>query len=163
MRIKTFDKYINESWNEIDYSAKKNAAGVAIVWQNSILLVHPTGASWQKNALGIPKGGIEKGEDPLKAAIRELSEEVGILINSSQLDPEPLISNNYNNSGVLTWQLIYFVLKINDLEEIGLMDTRVPKEQLQIEEVDWAGFVPIKSAYSKIHRSQLIILDRLNK
>ncbi len=161
MEIKTFNEYINESWDEIDYSAKKNAAGVAIVWQNSILLVHPTGASWQRNALGIPKGGIEEGEDPMEAAVRELSEEVGISINPSQLDPEPLISNNYNNAGVLKWQLIYFVLRINDLEEIGLIDTRVPKEQLQIEEVDWAGFIPIKSAYSKIHRSQLIILDRL--
>jgi len=161
MGIKTFDEYINESWDEIDYSAKKNAAGVAIVWQNSILLVHPTGSSWQKNTLGIPKGGIEEGEDPLEAAVRELSEEVGISIDPSQLDPEPLIANNYNSSGVLKWQLVYFVLKINELEEIGLIDTRVPKEQLQTEEVDWAGFVPIESAYSKMHRSQLIILDRL--
>jgi predicted NUDIX family NTP pyrophosphohydrolase len=161
MGIKTFDEYLNESWEEIDYSAKKNAAGVAIVWQNSILMVHPTGASWQKNTFGIPKGGIEEGEDPLDAAVRELSEEVGISIDPSQLDPEPLVANNYNRAGVLKWQLVYFVLKINDLEEIGLIDARVPKEQLQTEEVDWAGFVPIEYAYSKIHRSQFIILDRL--
>jgi len=45
MRIKDFSQFINESWEDIDMGAKKNAAGVAIVWQDSVLLVHPTNAS----------------------------------------------------------------------------------------------------------------------
>lgn len=161
MGIKNFNDFINESWDDVDFSSRKNAAGVAVVWQDQILLVHPTGASWQKSSLGIPKGGIEDGEDPLEAAVRELAEEVGISIDPRDLDPEPQVANNYNKSGDLTWQLIYFVLRIKDLKEIGLTDTRVPKNQLQIEEVDWAGFIPIEDAYSKVHRSQLIMLDRL--
>ena len=164
MKLRNFNQFINEEWKDVDFSAKKNAAGVAIVWENSILLVHPTNASWRKPTLGIPKGGIEEGEDPLDAAIRELKEETGILIRPDQLDPEPLVANNYNSDGVFKWQLVYFVMHINDLSEIGITDgTRVPKEQLQLEEVDWAGFVPIIDAYPKMHRSQMIMLDRLNK
>lgn len=161
MAIRTFDQFINESQDDIKPSAIKNAAGVAIVWQDSILLVHPTGASWQKNTLGIPKGGIEPGEDPIESAVRELREEVGISIDPSRLESEPLVANNYDKDGKLKWQLIYFVLRINDPTEVGLKDSRVPNSQLQIEEVDWAGFVPINVAYSKMHRPQLIILDRL--
>lgn len=161
MGIMNFNDFINESWEEIDYSANKNAAGVAIVWQDSVLLVHPTNASWKKNSYGIPKGGIEPGEDPMSAAIRELYEETGIRIDSSKLDPEPYVANNYNQSGKLKWQLVYFVMKIEDPSEVGIEGTKIPKDQLQLEEIDWAGFVPIKSAYPKMHRSQLIILDRL--
>ena len=151
---------MNEAWEDIDFSAKKNAAGVAIIWNSQILLVHPTGASWQKSSLGIPKGGIEKGEDILEAAVRELREETGIILQPGDLDPEPMVANYYKKNGSLAWQLIYFTKVIKSLDEIGLSSSRVPKNQLQLDEIDWAGFVAIEQAYPKIHRSQLIILDR---
>jgi hypothetical protein len=50
-----FNDFINESWEEIDYSANKNAAGVAIVWQDSVLLVHPTNASWKRTRMVYPR------------------------------------------------------------------------------------------------------------
>lgn len=162
MGIMSFNDFINESWEDIEPGADKNAAGVAIVWQDSILLVHPSDASWKKSAFGIPKGGIEPGEDPMDAAIRELEEETGIVVKPGQLEPEPLVAHNYNQSGKLKWQLIYFVMRIQDPSEVGIIDgTKISKDQLQKEEIDWAGFVPIDSAYPKMHRSQLIILDRL--
>ena len=161
MRIKDFSQFINESWEDIDMGAKKNAAGVAIVWQDSVLLVHPTNASWKKRTLGIPKGGIEEGEDPLHAAIRELKEETGIDVIPDLLDTEPLVANDYGQNRDLKWQLVYFVMRIEDPSQIGLDGTRVPSAQLQTEEVDWAGFVPISTAYAKINKSQLILLDRL--
>lgn len=45
-----------------------------------VLLVHPGGPFWQhkeNGAWSIPKGGINKGEDPLAAAKREFTEETG--------------------------------------------------------------------------------------
>lgn len=160
-RILSFDEFVNESWEDIDMNAKKNAAGVAIIWDDKILLVHPTNASWQKSALGIPKGGIDDNEDPLDAAVRELYEETGIQVTKEDLNKEPYVCNFINASGVFKWQLVYFELHIDRLSQIGLDGPTVPKSQLQMEEIDWAGFVPIMQAYHKIHKPQMIILDRL--
>ena len=99
-----FNTFINES-------KVKNTAGVAIKWQDKVLVVHPTNASWKNSAFGIPKGGIEKGEDPIIAAIRELREETGIAIKESDLDPSPYTSTNYNGSGGVKSQLIYFTME----------------------------------------------------
>lgn len=160
MSIKNFNQFIGESSKST--SKIKKTAGVAVVWQNQILLVHPTNASWRKPTLGIPKGGIEEGEEPLKAAIRELMEETGISAKVDQLDPEPLVSNLYKEDGTIKSQLIYFVMKIENLSDIGITTgTKVSQNSLQLEEIDWAGFIPIEDSYSKVHRSQLIILDRL--
>ena len=156
-----FEQFVNEAWEDVNMNAKKNAAGVCIIWDGKILLVHPTNASWQKSALGIPKGGIDPGEEPKAAAVRELFEETGIRVAESDLHPEPWVCNSITDKGKLKWQLIYFQLQINDLSEIGLTSPKVPKEQLQLDEIDWAGFIPYPDAYSKIHKPQMIILDRL--
>lgn len=152
---------INESWEEVDLSLKGNAAGVAIVYDNKLLLVHPNGASWKKGTCGIPKGGMEPGEDPMDAALRKLKEETGIVISSRMLDPEPQVVQLFDKKGKVKKQLIYFVCKINALSEIGLDKLSVPKSQLQKEEIDWAKFVTAEEAYPITSRSQLIILDRL--
>lgn len=47
-----------------------------------MLLAHPGGPFWRKKDLGawtIPKGEIGEGEEPLAAAQRELTEEIGIV------------------------------------------------------------------------------------
>jgi len=154
MRATSFKTFINES-------KIKHTAGVAIKWQDKVLVVHPTNASWKNSTFGIPKGGIEDGEDPIIAAIRELREETGIIIKESDLDPSPYTAPNHSDSGTLKSQLIYFTMTIDDLSEIGLTSQVVPKEWLQLEEIDWAGFVKIKDAYPKMNRAQIIILDRI--
>ena len=159
-KVESFNEFIGESINN-DEPIIKFAAGVAIVYDNSILLVHPTNASWQKNTLGIPKGKIESGEDPLDAAIREVKEEIGIDIDPNSLYPEAFTSPKYNKKGEVESHLIYFILNIESLSDIGLETNKVPKCQLQIEEIDWAGFVNIKDAYEKMNTHQRLILDRL--
>jgi 8-oxo-dGTP pyrophosphatase MutT (NUDIX family) len=159
--VKTFSEFLNESWDDVDNSLEKKAAGVAIVYNNKILLVHPTNASWQKPTLGIPKGKVDKGEDILTAAIRELKEETGIGVNPRTLaQSEPYVVDLYDKLGNIEKQLIYFLYEISDLNEIGLQTERVPKTQLQQKEVDWAGFMEPDEAYPMTNRNQLIILDR---
>lgn len=154
--IKTFSDFLNEK--------KKNwaGAGVAIVYDAKILLVHPANGSWVKPIMGIPKGGIEDGEDLLHAALRELKEETGIDLSADKLEPNVETVEIFNKDGKYQHSLHYFVCRINDLSEIGLDSLTVPKTQLQKEEVDWAGFINIKEAYGKVSRAQLIILDRLS-
>ena len=58
-------------------SPRPDSAGIAIVlngkypYPNKILLVHPTNASWVKPTYGIPKGMLEKDEEPFDAALRD--------------------------------------------------------------------------------------------
>ena len=155
MAILSFDNYLKEGKR-----TGRIAAGVAIIYDNKILLVHPTGSSWAKGTCGIPKGGMEESEDPMESALRELREETGINLSSEKLDPSSETVEIFNSNGELTRQLIYYVCKIDSLEEIGLVSERVPKDQLQLEEVDWAKFVGADEAYGITSRSQLIILDR---
>lgn len=162
MEILNFNQFLNEDYEDIDPTLNKSmAAGVAIVYQNKLLLVHPTGASWQRGTCGIPKGSMEPGEDPMEAALRELREETGIILNPNQLEPSPEVVDFYSKRRKVERQLVYFICRISDLSEIGLDSDRVPKKQLQLEEIDWAKFVSAEDAYPITTRAQLIILDRL--
>lgn len=161
MTILNFNDFVNEAFGEIDPTLKKGpAVGVAIICQNKILLVHPTGASWHSGSCGIPKGGLEPGEEPMLGALRELKEETGISLEVSQLDPEPNVVDLYNKKKEVDRQLIYYVCTISSPAEIGLSFDLVPKNQLQLEEIDWAKFVSPEEAYRITTRAQLIILDR---
>lgn len=62
----------------------QTSAGILLYRRRSggteVLLVHPGGPFWRARDQGawmIPKGGIEPGEEPLAAAIREFEEELG--------------------------------------------------------------------------------------
>jgi predicted NUDIX family NTP pyrophosphohydrolase len=48
--------------------------------QTEVLLIKPGGPFWRKKDIGawmIPKGGVEPGEQPAEAALREFEEETG--------------------------------------------------------------------------------------
>lgn len=159
--FKNLKSILLERWDDIDDSLDKKVVGVCIIYNNMVLLVHPTNASWQKPTLGIPKGKLEDGEDVLTGARRELKEETGIDISASILSKnEPYVCDLYDKNGEVEKQLIYFLHEITELDEIGMKDLRIPKSQLQAEEVDWAGFLPARDAYPKMSRWQMLILDR---
>ena len=145
---------------------RSDTAGIAIVLQKpgepkKILLVHPTGGSWKRPILGIPKGRVDPGEEPEQTAFRECYEETGIRISQSQVEPGLETVQVYSGTKFRN-NIHYYVCRIQDPSEIGLESERVPTSQLQAAEVDWAGFVEIQEAYSKIASSQRIILDRLS-
>jgi ADP-ribose pyrophosphatase YjhB (NUDIX family) len=50
-----------------------SAGGVVINQQGMILVVNQNGTSWS-----LPKGHVDSGEEPLQAAIREITEESGV-------------------------------------------------------------------------------------
>lgn len=137
----------------------KISAGLAIIYDNKVLLAHTTSRGWY-GSYGIPKGGIEKGESKLDAAIRETKEEVGIKISKNLVDPTEhtfvVSTRKYGNKIVY-----YYIVKIDSLSQIGLKDLKVPKSQLQVEEVDWAGFLDYKEAMKRVMKSQVPLINNL--
>lgn len=137
----------------------KKSAGLAIIYDNKILLAHTTSRGWY-GSYGIPKGGIDDGESKLDAAIRETREEVGINIPKKLIDPTEytftVSTKKYGHKIVY-----YYIVKIDDLSQIGLKDLRVPKKQLQVDEVDWAGFLDYKEAMKRVMKSQISLVNNL--
>lgn len=123
----------------------KKSAGLLIIYQNKILLCHPTKANWQ-NTFSIPKGHIEKNESIIEAAIRETREETSIKINKDLIDAKNLRMIEYKNKkGEVYKKLFYYPIFINNIDY-----QIIPKENLQIEEIDWAGFMNKEEAEKKI-------------
>ena len=139
---------------------QKQSAGLAIIYNGMVLLGHTTSRGWY-GSYGIPKGGIEKGESHLDAAIRETYEEIGIKVPLSLIDTTEhtfaVTSRNQEYNKIV----YYYIVKIDDLSQIGLKDLKVPKSQLQVEEIDWAGFITYKEAKKRIMKSQLSLINNL--
>jgi len=157
VKAKKYDQFINEAKGEV-----KTSAGLAIIWENKVLLAHTTGRNF-KSGYGIPKGGIEKGETPIDAAVREVYEEVGIKVSKN------MIEDNSYQFGVdaRKWGykkiVHYYIVKLESLQQIGLNEPTVPKEWLQLEEVNDARFMDLKEARKVTMKSQQPVIDNLKK
>lgn len=79
----------------------KYRAGVIVynTKNNTVLLIRSVGYKW-----GFPKGEVEINENIKKAAVRELSEETGIVLTKKDL--------NYNNCIIINHEY-YFIYKTN--------------------------------------------------
>lgn len=124
----------------------KISAGLLIIQDNKILLAHPTNAPW-KNSYSIPKGGVEEGENFIETALRETKEEVGLEIPFNLIDRNNKYIINYKNKkGQVYKKVYYFIVKV----EKNTFPTIIPNKYLQLEEVDWAGFLEFSTANEKI-------------
>lgn len=116
------------------------SAGLVLLHDNKIFLVHPTGGKWF-GTYSIPKGQLDEGESTLVAAIRETYEEVGIAFD---IDKIRIIDDGYINytNGDETYKRVYFYV----------IDVKQPlvTEKLQLAEVDWAGWLTKQEAEKRI-------------
>jgi ADP-ribose pyrophosphatase YjhB (NUDIX family) len=143
---------------------KKSAGVIIILNNNKVLLCHPTNSRWF-GTYSFPKGGLEKGETSIDAAIRELREESSIVIDMSKItNPNsPIIVDYVNKKGEKKYKQLYlYTVYINDVSEIGLDSETISTERLQIEEIDWCGFLPKQEAKSRIFHRVSHLLDMIN-
>jgi predicted NUDIX family NTP pyrophosphohydrolase len=129
-----------------------------------LLLVHPGGPFWAKKDLGawsIPKGEYEADEDPLQAAIREFSEELG--------SPPP--GSGYRELGEIVQpsrkRLVAFAIE-GDFDPATLKSNLFEMEwppksgrQQSFPEVDRAQWFGVEEAREKILPGQAPFIDRL--
>lgn len=140
----------------------KISAGTCIIFNNKLLFCHPTNASWN-GTYSPAKGAVDEGETYLQAAIRETKEEVGIDIIKEQIDnlDNPIEIIYYNRKKEIHKIVYLFTVNINTLSEIGLTSEIVPQEQLQMEEVDWAGFLTKEQILEKSFHRFFPLVDLL--
>jgi len=144
-------------------SKMKKSAGVIIILKNEkILICHPSNAKWY-GSYSFPKGGIDEGETIKAAAIRELFEETSVQVDERKLSKEPLVIDfmNYKKKDVVYKRIYLYTLYINDISEIGLDSEVIPKEKLQLEEIDWAGFVTKEEAKLRLFHRSVPVLDKI--
>lgn len=136
------------------------SAGLAIICNKKVLLMHTTGRA-DMHSYGIPKGGLEKSESNLEAAIRETQEESGIKVPKKLIDKTEhtfvVTSRKYKYNKVVT----YFIVQLEDISQIGLTDIKIPKKQLQLKEVDIAEFFDYRESIERIMISQAPVITLL--
>jgi predicted NUDIX family NTP pyrophosphohydrolase len=128
-----------------------------------VLLAHPGGPFWATRDAGawtIPKGGIDRGEEPLQTAIREFSEETGFTAAGPFL---PLGSvTQLGGKVVHAWGFE------GDCDPSRLRSLMAHTEwpprsgrRIEVPEIDRVAFFSLGDARRAINVAQVAFLDRL--
>ena len=130
-----------------------------------VLLVHPGGPFWAKKddgAWSVPKGEYEEGEDPLDAAKREFSEELGA--DPPDVRAAAFLGELRQPSGkrVSAWAL-EGDLDVTDVWSNTFTMEWPPRSGRTAEfpEVDRAGWFALEAARRKLLRGQVPFVDAL--
>ena len=139
---------------------KTTSAGVALFLAPEdeddtakVLLVHVAGKPHVAGTYSLPKGIVEEDESPRDAALRELKEETGVTVEPALLLGEPAEVDSADR------RVVVWLADARNLKAFRRRAGALPKSQLQQEEVDWAGFLPLHEAAQKIEPFQLPLLE----
>jgi len=118
-------------------------SGVVFIYGSYILLVRSTYGDWS-----YPKGKVDDGEEIIDAAIREVSEEIGVIFPKEKLIKVPLMETkpSKRSKGLKHFWYYRYELNIDEFEEYFNSLYEIPKGNLQTKEIDKAVFVPKKVA-----------------
>lgn len=139
---------------------KISAGVIVILRREKLLLCHPTGHKWT-NSYSFPKGGVDVDETKIDAAIRELREETSIVIDKKMIkNPNDPILVEYKNKKGFKYKIVYlYIVEISETFELQMDSEIVSKERLQLEEIDWCGFLSKEDAKIKIFHRFAHLLD----
>jgi predicted NUDIX family NTP pyrophosphohydrolase len=130
-----------------------------------VLLAHPGGPFWASRDAGawtIPKGGMNPGEDPLDAAIREFKEETGFDACAPFIPLGSIVQRG--GKTVHAWAFK------GNCDPSALVSVQTSTEwpprsgrRLTIPEIDRARFFTLDEARRAINAGQIPLLDRLKE
>jgi len=131
------------------------------------LFCHPSNASWV-GTYSIPKGEYLPDKELLwAAAIRETKEETGMIILPEDIDMYAAIRIPYasKRTGKLYKEVLVYKAPFVLRQEVALQPNFIVRQSyLQLEEVDWAGFLAPWELVDKIFwrfRKLVMNIDRL--
>ncbi len=147
--------------------AQKESAGLLLYRRChgplEVLLAHPGGPFWASRHAGawtIPKGGIDAGETPLEAAVREFIEETGF----QPAEPYLPLGTITQRSG----KIVHAWAFEGDCDPAAVKSIMTTTEwpprsgrTLAIPEIDRVEFFTIADARRAINVAQAELLDRL--
>ena len=148
----------------------KSSAGILLYRQSNgeleVLLIHPGGPMWARKDAGawsIPKGGIEAGEDPLTAARREFSEELGSPLPEDA--PEPL---DLGEVRLRSGKRIRAFAVAGDMDVTRVVSNTTEMEwpprsgrRITVPEVDRAAWFTVATAAIALNPAQVELVERL--
>jgi predicted NUDIX family NTP pyrophosphohydrolase len=144
------------------------AAGLLLFRRKSdgieVLLVHPGGPLWMRKddgAWSIPKGEIEVGEAPLRAAQREFEEELGSPVSGEFI---PLTQIRQASGKLVHAWAIEADFDPSTLKS-GTFSMEWPPRSgrhQHFPEVDRAEWFSLGEARRKINKAQIALLDQLS-
>jgi predicted NUDIX family NTP pyrophosphohydrolase len=129
----------------------------------SVLLVHPGGPFWRKRDLGawsIPKGELDRDEDPAIGAGREFEEELGVKISGRLL---PLGQVRQRAGKIVHGYAIEGDLDVNAVRSNEIAIEWPPRSgrTIKVPEIDRAAWFALPLARQKILEGQRPFIDRL--
>jgi len=130
-----------------------------------ILLVHPVGPFWAKkdaNAWSIPKGEFIPPEDAFIAAKREFTEETGLEIGGTFFELEP--AKQPGGKIIYSWA-VETDLDVSEIRSNTFTLEWPPKSGKfgEFPEADKAAWFSFKIAKTKMHKGQIVIVEKLAK
>lgn len=98
------------NWHMIAPSNGRGAAAILIVDSlDRVMLVNVYRISIDETCPEIPKGGIDAGETPEQAAVRELKEETGLIISESDLIE---LGHFHPDAGIMSHRAMIYAVKL---------------------------------------------------
>jgi predicted NUDIX family NTP pyrophosphohydrolase len=145
----------------------KTSAGIILYRKKEkieFLLVHPGGPFFAKKDEGvwsIPKGENDNGDELLSVAKREFKEETGFDAPEGEYIPLGTVTQK-NGKEVHAWG-VEGEIDAENITSNTIMIDWPPRsgKQMEIPEVDKAGFFDLEAAKNKVNPAQIPLLERL--
>jgi 8-oxo-dGTP pyrophosphatase MutT (NUDIX family) len=140
-----------------------HTAGIFLIRKDLRFLVgHPT--NHKPNFWGIPKGRLDKDEQPLEAAVRETYEETNADVSAWKIIHNlPAVKYKKSNKTLHAYALFETQNNI-DFDSFDIKcNSFVPESQGGFPEMDEFKWVTIDEAREILHESQVACLDEIQK
>lgn len=125
-----------KDYDDCDYSFVRHSARSIILRDGKIAMIH----SLQYDYYKFPGGGIENGEDPIAAMIRETKEEAGLVILPTSVKPYGYVHraqrSDSNPNEVFLQDNFYYLCEADADTVAQELDGYEAKEQYTLEWVD---------------------------